>query len=571
VYEPAAKASGENMRNRLLYFLFGAVIILVAVIYWPVIHADFVWDDWPSFHDKPWLTQGNQWTHYIFQDFNSWTFYFRPLAVAFFTLQVRLFDSAPGPMHAVSLCLHLVNTLLVGLLSWRCSSLASRETGPKTWVAPVCMLLYGLHPALIEPVAWIGCQFDLIATMLMLLGLLANAYIAKSGIRAATLAVIFFLAACAKESAISLPLLIVVFDWALFTGPHDSRVLAAFRALLRRNALTSVAIFIAGLAYLVLRYLTQGAVHFPTDGEPASLFARLQEIGFIYLRYLQILVWPVSGMGPIHPIDLMQFSDLTPLLLTDIAALGIFAAGFYFAIRRASPLGCIVMAATAALAPVLHILPVNFDRSLYHERYAMTALAVVCAMLPLLRVPRALKSSDRAQRLGPPLLTVALFFWLAFALVDIRIILPMWSNDTSLWQWALAMNPESSQAKDNLLNGYIRNRSYTDARELGDRILASPMPCSNCMINIATLAIDDKDPDRAAAALERVKHSPLLRGKDMLHKYYLATGRMLILKGDADGAENVLRAAVSLDPLDPLSQSSLTAAIDLRRKQEEAH
>ncbi len=36
------------------------------------------------------------------------------------------------------------------------------------------MLLYGIHPALIEPIVWIGCQAELMVTLLTLLAILFN-------------------------------------------------------------------------------------------------------------------------------------------------------------------------------------------------------------------------------------------------------------------------------------------------------------------------------------------------------------------------------------------------------------
>lgn len=168
-----------------------AVAAVIAFVYWPVVHATFVLDDVIDFIDMKWLSHGDDWKHYIFKDFNGWTNYFRPLVVAFFALQVRLFNNAPGPMHAVSLGMHLVNTTLVGLLSWQCSR-ATSNAQLRVGLLALVMLLYGLHPVLIEPVTWIGCQFDMAATLFMLLGLLLNTRIKHRLSRAIAVASCFF-------------------------------------------------------------------------------------------------------------------------------------------------------------------------------------------------------------------------------------------------------------------------------------------------------------------------------------------------------------------------------------------
>src|SRR5690606_28597223 len=83
------------------------------------------------------------------------------------------------------------------------------------WLA-ACMAAYGLHPALIEAVAWIGCQFELLVTGFTLLGAWAAIAMSSKGMRAATMGVCFFLAACAKESAVGFPALVLLLDWAVW-------------------------------------------------------------------------------------------------------------------------------------------------------------------------------------------------------------------------------------------------------------------------------------------------------------------------------------------------------------------
>jgi hypothetical protein len=241
------------MRNWGICGIAGLLLAVVAFVYWPVVHFDFVWDDWQSFHDTAWLTRGGDWEHYVFRDFNNWTVYFRPLVVAFLALQVHVFDSTPGPMHVVSLALHLIDTLLVGALAWRCSLPIYKGRPQQIGMASLSMLVYGLHPVLVEPVAWIGCQYDLMATMFMLLGLLLNACIQPDAIRAPVIGLIFFLAACSKESAMSFPFLVLIFDWALAPNEAPFQPISAIRNIIRQRWKTYAGIIVAGLLYLALR------------------------------------------------------------------------------------------------------------------------------------------------------------------------------------------------------------------------------------------------------------------------------------------------------------------------------
>jgi hypothetical protein len=227
-----SEKTGAKMREELGYnrsFAILAIVVLgiVAILYWPIIHANFVWDDVVDFQEKAWLRSGDDWKHYILKDFNYWTNYFRPVGVAFFTLQVRLFNGAPGPMHAFSLVVHLVNTFLVGLVSLRTYEYVfsnSQAITKRIYYVTGAMLFYGIHPVLIEPTAWIGSQFDLVLTTLILLGLLARLRLRNIIFRALMIAFLFFIAACTKESAISFPLILLVFDWLILPPFHGHPV-----------------------------------------------------------------------------------------------------------------------------------------------------------------------------------------------------------------------------------------------------------------------------------------------------------------------------------------------------------
>ena len=74
------------------------------------------------------------------------------------------------------------------------------------------------------------------------------------------------------------------------------------------------------------------------------------------------------GLGPVHEIELQRFAVPTiASLVIDATAIAIIAGGCYLTWKR-SLFGGLVLASTAALLPVLHIAPIAFDPSLYHER-----------------------------------------------------------------------------------------------------------------------------------------------------------------------------------------------------------
>lgn len=551
------------MRHRIKAgLILVSILVLIIIVYWPVSRAGFVWIDKIIFHDAAWLRVGEDWQRYVFHNFYVWVNYFRPLVVALFVLEVRTFDVAAGPMHLVSLAIHVANTVLVGLFAH--SIFSKRQVKGSFLLSGVSMLLYGLHPALVEPVVWISCQFELLVTFFVLLALLINSLVQPTAVRAILVAAMFFLAACAKESAISLPLLLFIFD-VLYEQVTEVAPGwgVSIRSTWKRQRYVYLCVFLAGIAYLIARYESLGFVVQPMGGQPLLSAQRLQEICYLYVTYWRILIWPMTGLGPIHTIDASRFAmfDLQSIAI-DLAATAFLMTGTYLAWRRKIA-GALILAITVALAPALHIVPVTFDESLYHERYAMLAVAMACSFVPLLLA--ATFAWKRLAAFG--IVTV----WLALAVVNIRVTIPLWSDETKLWLWVLREHPDSVRAKSGLLTTYIELNDHVHARQIADQMLAEKTQCPLCMINVAYLAIADGNESRAAAALNEAEGMmSWQQSSETLRAFILATGQLRELKGNFSAAEEAYRDAVSMEPLDPQAQMNLATVLIRQGKLQQA-
>jgi hypothetical protein len=544
------------------------ILLVVVLTYWPVTKAGFVWDDIVDFQKMAWLRHGTDWQHFLLQQFNAWSNYFRPLVVALFTLEIRLFDVKPGPMHAVSLAIHAFNTLLVGVLANRLTP-ATRTTTQKTYTASVSMLLYGLHPLLIEPITWIGCQFDLAAIFFMLLGWIANASIKRTSFRAIVVSILFFLAACSKESAVAFPLILVVLDWFALDAAGDAKLPHAIWALWKRNRLVYALTLISGLLYLSLRHSALGGFVASAGSDDLSAWAHIQETSFLYMRYWRMFIWPTMGMGPLHEVPLATFQTVSVLSVTTVVAtLSIVVLGIVLSVRR-NAIGGLILTVTFALLPVLHVLAAGliFDASLYHERYAATALAMLCAWLPW-----SLEGlSARIGRLATLTASMALLAWIALAIISIRSIVPFWSSNLELWQWALRQDTHSVAAKDELISAYIDNGDNAKAWQLISVVVSSHVACTNCMLNAASLAIHENNPAAASFLLDRVKDSAELHADKRMYRFYLTLiSEQLLLQNRPQASEQIARSAMAMDPLDPTPPLALATALAVQGKLDEA-
>ncbi|WP_188794478.1 tetratricopeptide repeat protein [Dyella nitratireducens] len=554
--------SSTNSSSKWALALCTAIVSLIIVLtYWPVAHAQFVYTDIIDFQKMAWLRHGDRWMPLLFRGFNNWTIYFRPLGVALFTLQVRLFDAQPGPMHLVSLALHLVNTLLVGTFALQ---IGKHDPVQKHRLGVLCIstLLYGLHPLLVEPVVWIGCQFELTATLFMLLGWIANIDMARPGLRALIVAICFFLAAASKESAAAFPFVIVTLDWFIRTGPNNSSISARIRKLLTHNWLTYAAIVLTGLAYLTIRHGALGVLVPAVDTHPLPLWARLQESAFLYLRYWRMFFWPTMGMGPLHPIPSQQFLHFNAsTALQDTGAACILIMGILLTLRRRH-FGGLILGVTFSLLPVLHLIGPNFDASLYHERYAMTALALACAWLPTSLQQMSVPPS--VHRLLPLAGKLILSAWLILAVITIRVTAPLWSTQINLWTWAVQNDPTSINARDELISAYMEQGDDASAWKLIDEIVKNHEQCVTCMLNAATLSIGEGNPQRASFFLQKVKDLPELNSRSNFRTYLTLIAQIEVLQDHYKQAEAVARTAIALDNLDPQPQLVLAVALAMQ-------
>lgn len=546
-------------------------VLVVALVYWSVRDGGFVGVvDRAYFHDFAWLRTGQSWHDILFRNAYNWSNYYRPLVVALFVIEERLFDVAPGPMHLVSLAIHLANVLLVGALGRRL--LERSVTATRACVlSGVAMLAYGLHPALVEPVVTVACQFDLVALLFVLLGLLAHTSNLGRPVRALSVGACFFLGACSKESAVALPMLAVIADWTRVQAGIRETFRQSLRRLIRDEWPSYVAILLAGLAYLGMRHYALGYLLQGGTTAAGSVFDRFQMVCSLYLTYWRLLLWPMTGISPVHEGDVSDFSRMTGAsIAVDAVAVAIALSGICLLWRsgRSRSAG-LIAAVTVALLPVLRIVPIDFDSSLYHERYAMTAVAAGCLFLPAVLL-RALSAFDK-MRVARATAGTVVAGWLAASALNVAVTVPLWQDDVKLWQWVVARDPNSLLAKNFLLNAHLSKNEISQARLVANSMAGVSAKCPVCLLNIANLSVRAGDMDAAQAALDRAAPLlPRLKQPRMFASFGIIAGQVREARGDLPGAEKEYRRSLELEPLDPGTRMRLAIALVRQGRRDEA-
>jgi len=358
-----------------------AVLVLTFAVYIPTLRYQFVHDDRGQIVENPAV---HSW-HFVPSYFTSQVWagvmpdelgnYYRPL----FLLWLRINDAAFGNhawgWHLTTVLAHVLATLLAYLFVL--------SLGVSGDAALIAALVFGLHPAHIEAVAWISGATEPLLGVLLIASFLA--YIrwrrtCRPNWRLASVA-LFALALGEKETAMILPGLLLAYDW-IFTGsrtPHSTDPhLEAMKMipLLGKEGLGVV----AGM---------RPPPPAPPPAEEGSHFRSASDVlrriwpyFLVILLYLPARVYALKALShPMTPVSMAQLAMTWPSLI-------------YFWIRHLIwPVGLSTFYdLPAVLHPTLNnfIFPLILDVGAaallvaVARRSRSAAFAVVCLVLPLI-------------------------------------------------------------------------------------------------------------------------------------------------------------------------------------------
>ncbi len=300
--------TGERaMSRRTTIAIAIGLAALVAIVYAPVRHFDFVQLDDPAYvTENPQVLRGFTLEGLRWALTTGHAANWHPVTWLSHMLDVQLFGLAPGAHHVTSVLLHIANTLLLfGLLA--------RMTGAP-WRSAFVAALFGVHPLHVESVAWVAERKDVLSTLFWMLTMWA--YVAfvratppgssqarRRGFYVLMLA-LYALGLMAKPMLVTLPFALLLLDWWPLErfGPVG-RFRRSKTWPLVREKLPLFLMAAASSAVTVLVQQKGGAVS-TLESNPFSL--RLQNALVSAVAYLRDLVWP-AGLTVIYP-----FPDAIP-------------------------------------------------------------------------------------------------------------------------------------------------------------------------------------------------------------------------------------------------------------------
>ncbi len=533
--------------------LFAILIALATLPYLNILLNGFVYDDHTQITENPYLRN----FHHLREIFTTtvWSYmgvegltnYYRPLMTLTYAACYRVFGPLAYGFHLASLALHAIAVLLV-------FAIAERVTRDRVW-AFAAGALFAIHPAHTESVAWIAAVTDVELTVFALLTFYfyvtlddsdASGLMASATARMAAMLTSFVLALFAKEQALMLPALAMIYEYLCRSTMHTERpirtpgpvpLMTRFRPLARYFPL-----WIGAAAYVVWRVHFIGA--FAPVHQMRTLTLKQVALSAVALagQYLGKLLWParLCAFYIFHPSS--RLAD--PRVIAGFAALCALALLFAMLLRRREPnlrfaaFGIAWMLVT--LAPVLnaHWMAAN----VFAERYlylpsvgfcwlaggAFSALWHRTAVRPVWR--RALVTTGLAL----------------LALGAVRIVTRNrdWRDDIRLYTRTLEQSPGAYPILNNLGTVYWQDGQVDQAEAVWKQALAVAPTSAIVLNNLGLVATRRK---QFAAAIDFFQRAIAL--KPVYTDPHLNLGTAEHALGQRESAEAELRRALALSPL----------------------
>lgn len=485
------------------------------VIYGPVIHGGWLWDDAAELSQNPEVTaQGGLakiWLEPSHAD------YF-PLKSTVQWIAWRMWGDHPAGYHGLNIALHVLS----GLLVWR---LFARLRIPLAWLGG---LIFVVHPLAVESVAWIAELKNTLALPPLLLAFCAYLDFEESGRRtryAAALA--WFLASLlCKTSGVMLPVVLLLYHgWkpGRLTG-RNLRALAPFFAV-------SLVLGLVTIHFQHTRAITTTPV--PIGGP----MERVAIAGLAAVFYAGKFLAPLR-LVPIYPqwrLDPPAWADFLPWV--GLIALGVIAWRGRASWGRHALFG---MGAFIVLAaPVLGLVAMSY------MRYSWVAdHFVYLPMIGLVGLTTGGLAALGGETVGRRRVALGLGLAGCAALLALsRRHAAVFQDATSLWSYTLRHNPGSWPAHNNLgsaLQGAGRHAeaiTHFETAIAGDPQFASPH--GNLGVSLAALGRPDEAGAHYRAALA-------IEPKDVAARTNFAN--LLTQRGRLEEAIAEYRAALQTQP-----------------------
>jgi hypothetical protein len=558
----------------LRWLVLAVSLSVTATVYARALFFEFAYDDFGQIvynqRIKSWMLALTYFKTHVWAQSSAVALYYRPVFMLWLAANYKLFGLNPLYWHLAVIGIHLVCCVLLNFFVWRLTE--------DKWVTAVAVLLFGLHPAHLESVAWVSGATEPLLAALLLGSLLCymkhrDSRKTTDGWQWASL-LLASLAVLAKETALIIPALVFSYQWIF------PRRATSGKARLWASVRAATPYAVISLLFLISRTL---ALHSLTPAKRAGLRSTL-------LAWPQVVAF-YSAHG-LFPFRLSVFYNLVSVThpglwnfaLPLVLVLGAGAALCY--VSRRSRLWAFLCAwCVIMLVPLLNVTFWNNVENV-HDRYLYLPSVAICVML-----------ASALARLKQLNFTAAAAATLAIAAGYAAVTmleLQYWQDDNVLAQRGISVSPGHPIALQLAGNALIRQQAATraipflvEALDVQPDNVDTLCSLSFCYSEINALPLAEESATKAVAldpaeprahlllGIVRLKQKQLgeaeaeirrgiglqhLTTGIVLYHYYL--GNVLYAKGDSQGAIQEYRLEVLNDPATDPAASVAQTRID---------
>src|ERR1022692_3916800 len=407
-------------------------------LYYPVHHHPFVnYDDSIYVTENPHVQSGLDWdtVKWAFTTYDAGNWH--PLTWLSHTLDCQLFELNPAGHHDINLLLHVLNVLLLFWVLQQATGFAGRSF--------MVAALFALHPINVQTVAWVAERKNLLSMLFFLLALGAYRWYVRGPRvgRYAVVALLFALWLMAKPQAITLPCVLLLWDyWPLrrmfasapepSSGEAPATIPPKSFYLLVEEKFPLFAI--AGInAFITMQAQGRGGAR--------NYFPRLIRLGnaiVSYAQYVKKMLWPsrLALFYP-HPDSFKTWAVLAAIVLL----LAITALVFLQRRRRYLVVGWLWFVGT--LVPMIGLIQVGVQAMA--DRYAYLPFIGLFIMICW-----GVADWSEQRHISPAWLATVSIAVLVALTVTARVQLGHWTDNVTLWSHTVQVTGPNFIAENSL-------------------------------------------------------------------------------------------------------------------------
>lgn len=466
---------------------------------------------------------------------------YRPVVTLTYFIDYAIWQLNPLGYHLTNIILNTINVFLFYCLI--------KSISKKHIVSVLATLLFLSHPLLTETVNAVCYREDILASIFFLLAFIffikVRVPFSKKEIslqQTNTRFIFYYFLSCAsyclalfsKEMAITLPILLVLFDLlylrqdsmkALSTSPRSIRVA-------RRVPFYAGYIVVAGF-YLFIRFVAFKNLFKTITVSPSNVVTMTKVVA----SYIKLLFIPLN-LNADYCVPYSRYLSLSFILSAlFIASAVIIIIRFH---RHNKPITFFTLWFFITLLPVLGIIPIG---NIMAERYLYIPIMGFCG------VTGCISANYLSQRKGLPIVVGTILLGMQIGVVYRNGV---WQDDSTLWSYTYNREPNSARACSNLGNTWFKNQRYEDAIHLYKRSLAFPYSYPFIHYN---LAVAYEKVGQVDKAIEAYKASITRHNDNTLA--YTNLGTIYHKQGLYDMAIEAYKQALTNNPYFPLSHNNL--------------